>query len=52
MFVRWAEDYLFEKHVEALKASVPRLAVLEPKGVGRVGLEPTTLRLKAGCSTD
>jgi len=26
--------------------------VLEPKGVGRVGLEPTTLRLKAGCSTD
>jgi hypothetical protein len=23
MFVRWAEDYLFEKHVEELKAFVP-----------------------------
>ena len=31
MFVRWAEDYLFENHIEALKTSVPRLAVLENK---------------------
>jgi PD-(D/E)XK endonuclease len=31
MFVRWAEDYLFEKHVEELKALVPPVAVLEEK---------------------
>src|SRR5215213_4740473 len=31
MFVRWAEDYLFEKYVEELKAFVPPLAVPEGK---------------------
>lgn len=28
MFVKWAEDHLFEKHAESLKASESRLAVL------------------------
>ena len=31
MFVRWAEDYLFEKHVEELKAFVPTLTTPEGK---------------------
>ena len=38
MNVRWASDCLFEKHIEELK-------------MGRAGLEPATLRLKAECST-
>ncbi len=29
MFVKWADDHLFEEHAESLKASEPRLAVLE-----------------------
>ena len=31
MFVRWAEHYLFAKHVEALKSLTPRITELEQK---------------------
>ena len=31
MFVRWAEDYLFEKHVEELKRFAPHIEVIEQK---------------------
>jgi len=31
MFVKWAEDYLFEKHIESLKALKPHVEPPERK---------------------
>jgi len=31
MFVKWAEDYLFEKHIDSLKTLKPRIASPERK---------------------